>query len=463
MTRSLRLVLACVAACGPTTAEDPGPPPNLAAIFEPPRETEAAALARADATEAAALARADGTSPPSGSGDGPPERSGRPPPDPSACRLPVLVATATTALGWPGAPIEEPERLAPFFAALDRADERRVRASVWGGSLIAADGIVSVLRETLQCLYGAGGPGFLLPDLMARPGSRARTGRARPELKTYNVGLGPPSPVPVGVAGVSYLAEAQARVRWRVQGARWATAWLRSRRGRPRLRARVDGERRAPFRVPDDRRLLPRRFALPDRARTLALELLDGTVAVDGVDLVAEKGVVVDTFGVPAADPKRFLRASKRPFGLQLQSLSPDLVAFVLGGNEVGDLRSRRTTRARLEAELSRFLERVRRFAPEAACLLVGPIEKIQATPRAKWKSSPAVAKVRDLQRRVGAQAGCAFFDPYAAMGGVGAIRALARRGWMHEDLIHPKRAGLDLIGALLTDALLKAGERVER
>jgi hypothetical protein len=41
-------------------------------------------------------------------------------------------------------------------------------------------------------------------------------------------------------------------------------------------------------------------------------------------------------------------------------------------------------------------------------------------------------------------------------MGGKGSLERFDKAGMMHEDLVHPKGHGLDLLGQLLTDALLR-------
>lgn len=368
--------------------------------------------------------------------------------DVGACRLPLLVRTATSVLGWPGGALEGAEHLEPFHLALERTRSGgQARVSVWGGSLIAADGIVSVLRESLQCGFGNAGTGYLLADLMATPGSRARTGRATPEAETFNIGIGPRSPVGVGISGVVHRLEAPSSLQFPVREATRARVWVRSSSGRFRYRS-------ARARLQPLPETQPATVDIAPGAEQFELRLLRGRAVVDGVEFLSKRpGVVVDTFGVPAADPRRFSKTDPELFGAQLAAMGPDLAVLIMGGNEVGDLRRHRTDEERLTAELRALLARL---ASVPACLVVGPIEKIRLEGSRRFRTSPAVEPVNQLQREAAEAAGCAFFDVYAAMGGEGAIRALARKGWMHPDLIHPKRAGLDLIGALLTQALLE-------
>ncbi|MFP2903049.1 hypothetical protein [Corallococcus sp. 4LFB] len=50
---------------------------------------------------------------------------------------------------------------------------------------------------------------------------------------------------------------------------------------------------------------------------------------------------------------------------------------------------------------------------------------------------------------------GCGFFNLYTAMGGAGSLARFHQAGFMHEDLVHPRGRGLDLLGQLVADALL--------
>lgn len=111
----------------------------------------------------------------------------------------------------------------------------------------------------------------------------------------------------------------------------------------------------------------------------------------------------------------------------------------------------------RLRKKTRAFLSRLSEAAPSAACLVVGPIDKIHRRGTAKGQTKTAVAIVNRLLRRVAHASECAYLDLFAAMGGPGAIMALEARGWMHPDLIHPRREGLDLAGLMVTDALTEA------
>jgi hypothetical protein len=42
-------------------------------------------------------------------------------------------------------------------------------------------------------------------------------------------------------------------------------------------------------------------------------------------------------------------------------------------------------------------------------------------------------------------------------MGGAGSLARFYKAGFMHDDLVHPKGRGLDVLGHLVTDALLRA------
>jgi hypothetical protein len=101
-------------------------------------------------------------------------------------------------------------------------------------------------------------------------------------------------------------------------------------------------------------------------------------------------------------------------------------------------------------------LDRLRAGAPEAACLVVTPIDQATrsgGTPETK----PNLPRMVAQQRVAAAAAGCAFWDATAAMGGSGSIVRWSRLkpplAWA--DLLHLSADGQALVGDLLADAIL--------
>lgn len=303
-------------------------------------------------------------------------------------------------LGMPGASLVEPcvERRGPtcgeraldrFFARLDGLDARRVdpqdpraatthvRVLAMGNSLIASDHITDIIRERLVERFGDGGRGFVLADRMAPYGRRTRTAARASGLSPFHIALPERGAHPYGIAGVLHVAETRATSRWVVDGAARARVfWLDHAKSEP-LKLTVDGRALASLTPDRADRARDEVFAIDPGARHIDLALPKGSV-VYGASLEREEpGVILDTLGVPAADSGLFLDADDAIATAQVAALSPSLLLFVLGGNEIKRYAWGRKSLEETEAEARAFLSTMRARAPDAACLVVGPIENV--------------------------------------------------------------------------------------
>jgi lysophospholipase L1-like esterase len=200
-------------------------------------------------------------------------------------------------------------------------------------------------------------------------------------------------------------------------------------------------------------------FDIPAEAESLEVVAGGKGAVVLGLVLQHERpGVVLDNLGVPSADAHLFLRAEEEAFRTQLAEREPRLLLFMLGGNEAKRLEWGRADMEQVEQSLHALLRRSRAAVPESGCLVVGPIDAVQGPEAPKpLAQRPYLDEVIATERRVALEEGCAFFNLFEAMGGSGSLARLAKRGLVHEDLVHPRGRGLDLLGQLLTDALLRA------
>jgi urease accessory protein UreF len=76
--------------------------------------------------------------------------------------------------------------------------------------------------------------------------------------------------------------------------------------------------------------------------------------------------------------------------------------------------------------------------------------------------TSPVIPALVEEQRKASAEAGCAFFSLYQAMGGRGSMATWVRRGLGQADLTHPTGVGAEILASWIYRALL-AGFTAER
>jgi hypothetical protein len=354
--------------------------------------------------------------------------------------------------------------LAPFFESLDALAAGSATSptviSAFGNSLIAGDRIVDIVREELGASFGDGGRGVLLADRLAPYGPRVRSGFAQGGWEPRTLGELKPAQLPFGISGVYHQALApKARSRFALEGESHGTLWWLDAPQSGPLYIHVDGQPLTTTLPLGDGQAHALHFRLPQGARTLELVAEGKGAVVLGVILQRPRpGIVLDTLGVPSADANLFLRAREDIFRAQLAERSPRLLLFILGGNEAKRLEWRRSELDEVEEGLRTLLRRSRAAAPGSACLVVGPIDAVRGGSGAqRLVQRPYLDEVLTLERQVALTEGCAFFDIFSAMGGPGSLARFLQAGLVHDDLVHPRGHGLDLLGQLITDALLHA------
>jgi hypothetical protein len=372
----------------------------------------------------------------------------------------------------PGATGCEAHALDPFFARLDaldagRADEHAVVVAM-GNSLIAADHITDVVRARLQGRFGDGGKGLLLAERISDLGERRRTGHSDGRWDVHYFSQGPNGRHPYGLTGAYHVSQrAGAKTTFSLKGQRRARLWWLDVRGGPALRALVDGVEVTRTSPSGDGGARSLEVELPEGARKLQIVATGRGAVVQGVvlekDPAQEPGVLFDTVGLPAADSPGYIRANPEVFAAQLGERAPALTMVMLGGVENRRIAWHRYSYEKVRASLTTLLDRVKAASPDGACMVVGPIdavegmldEKVRGITVRPFRERPQLLPTIELEREVAEASGCAFFDLYSAMGGAGSLRRFNSAGLLHEDHVHPRRWGLDLLGQLVVDALL--------
>lgn len=155
--------------------------------------------------------------------------------------------------------------------------------------------------------------------------------------------------------------------------------------------------------------------------------------------------------------------AGREPL-LDPEAPAPDLVILAYGTNEGFD---DGLDPLAYEALLRAQIERIRRAAPAAALLILGAPEAMRGEgggtcpgdAEQRWAAPAMLTVVRDVQQRVAASTGVAFWDWKGRMGGDCSAFALAQgeTPLMRGDGVHLTRAGGDWIGGLLFADLMTA------
>lgn len=364
-----------------------------------------------------------------------------------------------------------PGALAGFKEALARVGARRTRAvariAVFGDSHVACDLFTGALRRRLQARYGDAGHGFVLLgsawslyrplDVLRGSSPAFPTRRLRPrDREPVRFGLGGAFSTSVVPGAVAWVATApggsvgQAAARLEI--------FYERAPGGGRLRLSLDGREQA---VLDTAATAPRAgyhvIETTEGPHRLEVEALGpGPVTVYGAVLErAGPGVVVDSLGVPALASTSLLQSDAALLAEQLARRAPDLVVQAFGTN---DLRWEGLDLTHYRQDVARVLARLRRGAPEASCLVLGPIDRVHKPSDGAWVTS--LDHVVAEQRAAATDAGCAFWDQRAAMGGEGSMARwmTARPRPTLRDGVHLSARGYDALAEALAEVLSRPG-----
>ena len=368
--------------------------------------------------------------------------------------------------------LERPETLTRFFTALDAAEagegERPVHILQLGDSHTVGDLITASLRSRLQNSIGRGGRGVLPPG-KPYPLYQPR------QVELFEQAWTAVTPAPgsdamagVGLSGSRALVWGEgSSLRIEAEGsAAFSRVVLCGATGPAAGTVTV----RAGFSETAVRFAEPvpgaacREVRLDEPARSATL--IGGTGAVDlhSVATFADgSGVAVSALGVIGATLNDLAVRDAAVVRAELDAWRPDLIVLAFGTNEGFDPF---LDPAAYEPLLRGQIARLRSLAPYADILILGAPDAQRpegggtcGDEDSLWRIPRELPLVRDVQRRVAADMGVAFWDWHARMGGDCSAHRLATayEPLMRGDHVHFNSAGGDWIGQMLSEDLTAA------
>lgn len=341
--------------------------------------------------------------------------------------------------------------LANFFAALEGADTVPVRVVHYGDSQIEEDRITCVLRRYLQEQYGGGGVG-LIPVLQTIP---TRTLRQRLVMNgteqtascpivRYRVygpanGRRPDSRVygPMGqltCMNDSMVAGSEA-IKLSVTQLNGAV------KTRPFNRVRMwsDGD-------------ITLRTLAGRSSRSRDSIYLSGRGEVYGLSLETDTGVIVDNIPMRGSLGTIFTNMDARSLRDFYRETNTRLIILQYGGNFLSGVENDRYVRGAVQS-LGEQVRYLRRIAPEASILFVGPSDMLTYR-EGERVSNPYVDLMDRLLAGMAQREHIAYFSAYRAMGGEGSMKTWQERGWAGDDGIHFTQRGADKMGEMIWEAM---------
>jgi lysophospholipase L1-like esterase len=348
--------------------------------------------------------------------------------------------------------IENPAALVPFFEQLSHAPAGSLHILHYGDSHTASDDWADAMRQGLQSRFGVGGPGFALAGRPYRGYRRYDLSGNESEGWLTEGTVGHPGDGRNGLGGVSIAAHESGRtVSIDVDCSGLGVFYLRQ-PGGGQLEFLVDD-------VPSDListdgDLGPGEFhykASPGPHQYKLRTISDSPVKLFGWVAENETGVTYETLGINGAQASMLLDWDEKILGAEIAERDPALIILAYGTNEAI---SPRWDASAYFADFNRLLERLRRAAPIASILVVGPPD-CQFPLGRRHVPYPHLDQVIEVQRSAALAHGCAFWDWRARMGGAGSVTEWNKAGLGQPDHVHMTGAGYHLIGRMLLNAML--------
>ena len=366
--------------------------------------------------------------------------------------------------------------LTEFFRDLKRLEAgqiEHVRILQLGDSHTAGDYFTADLRADFQEKFGDAGRGMMPPGLAYRGLRQLDVKVTQTGRWTIHNSLTESAKGPYGISGFSATSgRAGASMSLASSGPEGfdsAGIDYLERPGGGNLEIWLDGKltRTIPTGGVAGR---PRHAVIDAPASSRSLELVARSAGITILDWSLDRrrrGVQLISFGVVGATVNVVNNWSPQIIQENLAAIRPSLVLLAFGTNE--GFETDFDPDAYHEA-FSDIVMRLRRGAPEASIVVIGPPDGARADPRCRaahsaicgWTTPSALGKVRAIQRQVAEAAGIGFWDWSQVMAPDGGIDS-----WVHADPplargdhVHFTALGYERAATSLFDQLIELYQR---
>jgi lysophospholipase L1-like esterase len=338
-----------------------------------------------------------------------------------------------------------------------------VRILHFGDSHIAGEDESGVVRAYLAGIFGDAGPGYFLP--WSPPRYYRRLGVTTGSTAGWRRVL-PSRDAPLDDAGLSgcYIeASGAGQSCWAQAPFDTFRVYLLRQPGGGTAEVTVDGAAQATQGLASKEvgvDVVSKSLTASSTPRKLEIRTAgNGKVRVLGVTLERSGGgVTYSPMGVLGARADVLMKNRPETFARILKAEAPDLVILGYGTNEAGD---RPFDAAAYAATFETILGRIRRAAPKAALLVLGPPDRAQRN-GSLWWSLDSLPKVAEGQKMACEKAGASFLDLRTLMGGDGSAQrwAESKPPLAQADRVHFTSSGYALLGRAVAKDILERYNR---
>ncbi len=355
--------------------------------------------------------------------------------------------------------------LSPFFENLYRLKKEnssRVSIVQIGDSHIQADFWSNATRKNLQKDFGNGGRGLIVPGRLARTNEPSTIYSSSTSNWEHKRIVYTDKPLPIGIGAITFKTE-QPNVKLNLKtlsndglsyGFNKLTLFYQKDFNSFNIIVKDSANQDLAF-------IGPYTFELPNTStvilpntinqvtfETLKSNPSQSQFILYGINLEnTNTGLVYHSIGGNGAKFRHYLAA--RYFIEQTRALNPDLIIISLGTNEAIE---HPYVDPQLLNQMTEFIAGLKTANPSAMVLLTTPADFYKK----RTRRNPGVEIVRDKIISFAEQNNLAYWDLYEVSGGKHSADKWKSRGLMQSDGIHFTKAGYNLIGNLMYEAIIK-------
>ena len=196
-------------------------------------------------------------------------------------------------------------------------------------------------------------------------------------------------------------------------------------------------------------------FELPDFTDSICIvfDSVPGEFTLTGVFLEnGMPGISVHTVGVNGASVPSYLRCDD--FERDLKLIKPDLIIFGIGINDAAEKYFEKENFKRNYRQLISIMQRVN---PDCALLFLTNNDSFKRIKKNKYEVNPNGKIVEQAFMELGQQYNAAVWNQFDIMGGLRSMQNWEKAGLAQKDKVHFTRAGYQLMGDLLYNALIES------
>ncbi len=348
-----------------------------------------------------------------------------------------------------------------FFDALEKAEKTPLRIMHYGDSQLEGDRISSVLREAFQEKFGGNGVG-LIPAIQTIP-TYTLSQSANPEDMPRHLIYGPKEMRLDEGRDYGVLGQTTTVTDTTVS----ITFSTRSRETYPnaskfRIFTLMTGNKVEASVITGKDTLSLHESIINEKYYTYSIDfntlrtgltvLVKGSADIYGMTLDGSKGVSLDNIPMRGCSGTIFTGISEATLSPFFTQKNVQLIILQYGGNSVPYLKDSEDITEYMAA-LKRQIKYLRRIAPNVQILFIGPSDMATMI-NGEMQTYPMLPDVVEALKAMANEAGIAYWDLYAAMGGRGSMGKWVNDNLAGSDYIHFTPKGARHVGQILYETL---------